>query len=55
VPEVFPEVPSDRFFLECDDSNLSIEEIYAKASALKNLSLGDLKRQMKENFLKLFS
>ncbi|MCU7525809.1 MAG: TatD family deoxyribonuclease [Ignavibacteria bacterium] len=54
VPEVFPQVPMDRFFLECDDSDLSIEIIYERASALKNVSLGTLKRQMKENFLKLF-
>ncbi|MGE5352192.1 MAG: TatD family hydrolase [Acidobacteriota bacterium] len=54
VPDVFAEVPMERFFLECDDSNLSIETIYEKASALKNISLDILKRQMKENFLTLF-
>lgn len=54
VPEVFPEVPMDHIFLECDDSNLRIKEVYLKASALKNISPVDLKRLMKENFLKLF-
>ncbi|HEX2866327.1 MAG TPA: TatD family hydrolase [Ignavibacteriales bacterium] len=55
VPEVFPEVSLDRFFLECDDSNLSIEEVYLKASALKNLPVDSLKHHLKDNFLKLFS
>lgn len=55
VPDMFPEVPDESFFLECDDADLTIEEIYNKASALKNLSRDALKRRMRENFLKLFS
>lgn len=32
---VFKEIPLDRFFLETDNSNISIQEIYAKAIAIK--------------------
>ncbi|MCU7494039.1 MAG: hypothetical protein HF314_02645 [Ignavibacteria bacterium] len=54
VPGVFPEVPDGSFFLECDDSDLRIGEIYTKACTLKGLSPEELKLRMKENFLKLF-
>lgn len=32
---VFKNIPNDRFFLETDNSNISIQEIYAKAIAIK--------------------
>ncbi|MGE5399234.1 MAG: TatD family hydrolase [Ignavibacteriales bacterium] len=54
VPATFPEVPDDLFFLECDDSNMSIEEIYLRACELKNITLEELKLQMAKNFNNLF-
>jgi len=41
--------PSDKIFLETDDDDLSIEELYGKAAELKGISLEGLNRQIAEN------
>ncbi len=47
-------VPHDRLFLENDDSEIEIEQIYEKATAVLSLSLENLKQIINQNFNKLF-
>ncbi len=46
----FLRIPCDRFFLETDDSQLSISEVYTKAEKLKNKPLKD---ELLKNFYSL--
>jgi TatD DNase family protein len=48
-------IPLDRLFLETDDKECSIEEIYAKVSELKNIPLSELQNQLEENFKNVFT
>lgn len=48
-------IPSDRLFLETDDADCSIEDIYAKVSELKNIPLSQLQSQLEENFKNVFT
>lgn len=45
----------DNFFLETDDCNVSIEEIYEKAAQIRRISLKELHRTTYENYRKIFS
>lgn len=47
--EVLKWIPADRFFLENDDSDVSIERIYERAANIKGLSLDGLKNQIWSN------
>lgn len=42
-------VPLDRMFLETDNDNFSLEELYAKVAELKGISLERLQSQILEN------
>lgn len=42
-------VPLDRIFLETDNDDFNIEELYRKASEIKGISLEKLNRQILEN------
>jgi TatD DNase family protein len=46
--------PLNRIFLETDDSQLAIEDIYHKAALIKNISLELLKNQLFLNFQNIF-
>lgn len=48
-------IPLDRLFLETDDADCSIEDIYAKVSELKNIPLSQLQSQLEENFKNVFT
>ena len=48
-------IPLDCLFLETDDAECSIEEIYAKVSELKNIPLSQLQGQLEENFKNVFT
>lgn len=50
VQKTFREVPITKIFLETDDKDLDIQEIYVKASQLKNVSLQFLEEQIEQNF-----
>jgi TatD DNase family protein len=52
--ESFKCLPSERLFLETDDSNYSIKNIYEKAAFLRQMSVEDLKEQIYENYVKVF-
>lgn len=53
--ETFKKVPITKIFLETDDKDIDIQEIYTKASQLKHVSLEFLEKQIEENFKKLFT
>ncbi|HEY1038783.1 MAG TPA: TatD family hydrolase [Bacteroidia bacterium] len=48
------ELSPDRFFLETDDSELSIREIYSKAAQIRNVDETILKQQLIENYKRVF-
>lgn len=52
---VFKNVPSSKLFLETDDSDLKIEELYEKAAFLKALKVEDLKKILFVNFKTCFN
>lgn len=52
--KAFPHIPLDNIFLETDDADFSIHDIYEKAAELRNIALKDLKQQIKLNFEKVF-
>lgn len=47
-------VPLNRFFLETDDKQISITEIYAKVSDLKAIELGELIQIQEDLFKRIF-
>ncbi|MBN1988383.1 MAG: TatD family hydrolase [Bacteroidales bacterium] len=48
------EVPLDRLFLETDEEQVSIEEVYAAASHILNIPLTDLESHINSNFAAFF-
>ncbi len=52
---VFKQVPNDRFFLETDTIEETLEEVYNLASKYKNIELENLKYQINSNFKKVFN
>jgi TatD DNase family protein len=52
TPDVFKSIPLDRLFLETDDSDKTILEIYLKASELSGLTVDEIDRGISVNFLK---
>jgi TatD DNase family protein len=55
LQKVFLEIPIASIFLETDDSEFEIQEIYKKASAIKNSSLIDLQEIIYQNFKRIFT
>jgi TatD DNase family protein len=54
LQEVFLELPISSILLETDASELEIQEIYQKASEIKNSSLTDLQVAIYQNFKRIF-
>jgi TatD DNase family protein len=54
VAQTFAQYPSNNYFLETDDSNVSIEQLYHKAAALRNTTLGALQTLIQYNFHQVF-
>jgi len=50
----FRKIPNDYFFLETDNSEISIEDIYNKASELRNISINDLQNIINDNLNRVF-
>ncbi|MCB0442916.1 MAG: TatD family hydrolase [Flavobacterium sp.] len=51
---VFQSVPNDRFFLETDTIEESLEEVYALAANYKNCEIEEIKAIVVSNFEKVF-
>lgn len=51
----FSELPMDRIFLETDDFEMNIKELYAKAASKLNTSEENLKKQMIKNLKALIN
>ena len=51
---VFKEIPAHSFFLETDESDKSIQEIYERAAQLRNIKTENLKHEIFINFKTLF-
>lgn len=54
LESVFQSVPNDRFFLETDTIEESIEEVYNKAALYKNIEISKLKEIINSNFNTVF-
>jgi TatD DNase family protein len=54
LQEVFLELPISSLLLETDASDIEIQEIYQKASEIKNSSLKDLQAAIHQNFKRIF-
>jgi len=54
IQEVLKSMPLDKLFLETDNSQEKIEDIYQKAADLHHICILDLKKQIEENFNTIF-
>jgi TatD DNase family protein len=52
--QAIKQTPVDKLFLETDDSDISIDVMYEKASQLLAMSIDELKLQIQANFSKVF-
>ena len=52
--QVFQDIEPDHVFFETDDTGYTIQEIYEKASSIKNMDTGDLKSRIIHNFERCF-
>lgn len=55
IAAVFQAVSADKFLLETDNADISIEEIFNAAAGLRNLTLSELEKQVFENAKIFFS
>ncbi|MDN3690824.1 TatD family hydrolase [Chryseobacterium tructae] len=49
LQDILKSTPLDKFFLETDNEDFKIEELYRKVSEIKGISLDDLNEQILEN------
>ena len=54
VAETFKKLPLEQLFLETDDNEMEIEELYKVAAALKNIDIATLCEQLAKNALRVF-
>ncbi|WP_373837986.1 TatD family hydrolase [Bacteroides heparinolyticus] len=47
-------MPAHRLFIETDESDVSIDELYARAAAVRGVPSSELKNSVEENVIKLF-
>ena len=55
VCRLLPEIPDDRLFLETDEGDVPIEEVYAAVALRKQVPVEELQRMVAVNFERLFS
>lgn len=55
VMKAFVSLPLERIFLETDEAETPIEEVYVKGAALKKMPVEELKQQMTENTNQIFT
>lgn len=54
TPEALRQMPADRFFLETDDSDTTIEAVYERAGAIRGMPPAALQIQVQQNFESVF-
>jgi TatD DNase family protein len=54
LEKTFQQIPLSRLFLETDESEISIQAVYAKAAEIRNIPLQQLMNQLKQNFIVIF-
>jgi len=54
IPETIQKIPLNRLFIETDESNVDISEIYKKIAGIKNISVEKLAQQIQSNFETVF-
>ena len=54
LQEVVFNIPISSILLETDTAEISIEKVYQKMAAIKNISLEELKSEIKQNFKSIF-
>ena len=54
LQEIVNLIPNERLFLETDDSNLDIFDIYKKVSEIKKIPLSELEQIIEQNFKRVF-
>ncbi len=52
--ESFKMLPLEHIFLETDDDDITIEQVYKQAALLKNMELEAMKKSIEYNFYKIF-
>ena len=52
--KVLQEIPLDRLFLETDDKDISIIDIYTKVAEVKNISIEELEKIVFDNYFGVF-
>jgi len=55
LKEVFQSVPNDRFFLETDTIEETLEEVYAIAAKYKGMTIATMQKQVSENYKSIFT
>lgn len=53
LQQILADFPISRMFLETDDADFEIEELYQKTSELKSISIENLENQIQENLRKI--
>lgn len=48
-------IPADRFLLETDGVNISIQDIYSAAAEIRSISIEELKERIEQNFQKIIN
>ncbi|MDE5610529.1 MAG: TatD family hydrolase, partial [Odoribacter sp.] len=54
IYRLLPEIPDDRLFLETDNSDMAIEDIYRAVAERKGVSVEELQRMVRANFERVF-
>jgi TatD DNase family protein len=52
--KAFCHLPAEKIFLETDDAEYTIIDIYARASLLRNIPIPEMEAQINRNFITLF-
>lgn len=54
IYRLLPEIPDERLFIETDNSDFAIEEVYRAVAGRKNVSVEQLRHTVKLNFERVF-
>lgn len=55
VYRLLPEIPADRLFIETDNSDYAIDEVYRKVAARRGMGVDELQETVRTNFRGVFT